>query len=60
MREKIAMSGGVAKSIGVVKALENRLGVKLFIPEEPQIIGALGAAIIALDRAASLPLLFKN
>lgn len=53
IRSKIAMSGGVAKSIGVVKALEKRLGVKLLVPEEPQIIGALGAALIAHDRATS-------
>ncbi|MBI4596026.1 MAG: 2-hydroxyglutaryl-CoA dehydratase [Candidatus Tectomicrobia bacterium] len=53
VRNRIAMSGGVAKSIGVVRALESKLGVKIFIPDEPQIIGALGAALIALDRASS-------
>ena len=46
----ISMSGGVAKNIGVVKAIEKKLGVTLYIPEEPQIIGALGAALIALER----------
>jgi len=48
---EIAMSGGVAKNIGVVSAIEDKLGVKLHIPKEPQIIGALGAALIALERA---------
>lgn len=51
LREKAAMSGGVAKNIGVVKALENTLKVKLIIPEEPQLVGALGAALIAAERS---------
>lgn len=45
--EPYVMTGGVAKNIGVVKSLENRLGSIMLIPEEPQITGALGAAIIA-------------
>ena len=49
-REEIAMSGGVAKNRGVVGAIEDKLGLSLFIPEEPQIVGALGAALIAIDR----------
>jgi predicted CoA-substrate-specific enzyme activase len=44
------MTGGVAKNIGVVKAFEELLQTKLLIPEEPQIMGALGAAFIALER----------
>ena len=46
--EPITMTGGVAKNIGVVNALEHKLKLKLSIPEEPQIVGALGAALIAL------------
>jgi len=41
------MTGGVAKNSGVVAALEQRLGTRILLPEEPQIMGALGAAIIA-------------
>ncbi len=41
------MTGGVAKNSGVVRAIESRLGSRLFLPEEPQIVGALGAAIMA-------------
>lgn len=41
------MTGGVAKNTGVVAALEERLGEKLLVPPEPQIVGALGAAIVA-------------
>jgi predicted CoA-substrate-specific enzyme activase len=50
IEETIAMTGGVAKNIGIVKAIENMLGSVLFIPEEPQITGALGAALIANER----------
>ncbi len=45
--EDVTLSGGVAKNQGVAQALEERLGIKLHIPPEPQIIGALGAALLA-------------
>jgi predicted CoA-substrate-specific enzyme activase len=47
----ITMSGGVAKNRGVVKALQDRLNLILNIPEEPQIIGALGAAVMARNKS---------
>lgn len=50
VQERVAMTGGVAKNIGVVKALEEALSTKILIPADPQIIGALGAAIIAMER----------
>jgi predicted CoA-substrate-specific enzyme activase len=43
----IMMTGGVAKNVGQREALEEELGTKLIIPEEPQIVGALGAALFA-------------
>ncbi len=45
--EDFSISGGIAKNIGVVKRLERNLGVKAHIAPEPQIIGALGAALFA-------------
>jgi len=51
LKEIVIMSGGVAKNSGVVRAIEKRIGANLVIPEEPQIVGALGAAIIASERA---------
>jgi len=47
----VAMTGGVAKNSGVVAALEEKLETELLIPDEPQIIGALGAAIIGREKA---------
>jgi predicted CoA-substrate-specific enzyme activase len=45
----VAFAGGVAKNVGVVRALEEVLGETLIVPEEPQIVGALGAALVARD-----------
>ncbi|WP_406676540.1 acyl-CoA dehydratase activase [Moorella sp. ACPs] len=45
--EPVAMTGGVAKNLGVVKSLEEYLGTSIRIPPDPQIIGALGAALLA-------------
>ena len=42
------MTGGVARNRGVVQALEEKLGAKLFISENPDLCGALGAALFAL------------
>jgi predicted CoA-substrate-specific enzyme activase len=50
LKPEVTLSGGVAKNKGVVRALEERLGFKVNIPQEPQTTGALGAALIARDR----------
>jgi predicted CoA-substrate-specific enzyme activase len=47
IKEKVVLTGGVAKNVGVKKALENKLGTDIYVPEEPQIVGAVGAAIFA-------------
>jgi len=50
IEEDIVMSGGVAKNIGMFSILEEVLGVKIKKAEtDPQINGALGAALIALE-----------
>ena len=43
------MTGGVAKNEGVRRAIEEKIGEPLILPEEPQICGALGAALIAWE-----------
>jgi len=43
----VVFTGGVARNIGMRKALQGRIGKDILVPENPQIIGALGAAIIA-------------
>jgi (R)-2-hydroxyacyl-CoA dehydratese activating ATPase len=51
LSERVMMSGGVAKNIGVVRALETQLGTRIFVPEEPQMVGALGAALMAREKS---------
>jgi activator of 2-hydroxyglutaryl-CoA dehydratase len=52
--EEIVITGGVAKNRGVQKAIEKKLDVALqsFNDADPQIVGALGAALIAADFAS--------
>lgn len=50
LEEEVTMSGGVAKNPCMVRAMEEKLKVKINIPEEPQTVGALGAALIAHER----------
>lgn len=45
----VTMTGGVAKNPGILRSLENAMGVKIIQMEDPQINGAVGAALIALE-----------
>jgi predicted CoA-substrate-specific enzyme activase len=47
VKERVVFTGGVAKNVGMIAALQKELGTKLLIPPEPQIVGALGAAVVA-------------
>jgi len=47
IEKPIAMTGGVAKNRGIVDALGRFLKSAIHVPEEPQIVGALGAALSA-------------
>ncbi len=47
--EAVMMTGGVAKNSAVVKALEEKLQLRIIVPPEPQIAGALGAALLAWE-----------
>lgn len=47
--EQITFTGGVAKNVGMVKALEQNLGLNLNVSPESHFMGALGAALFALD-----------
>lgn len=45
----VIMTGGVALNRSVAKALEERIGSPVMIPDSPQTIGALGAAVYAME-----------
>mgnify|MGYP000976675664 FL=1 len=45
----VAMTGGVARNSAAVHHIEKLLGQPLLLPAQPQVAGALGAALLALD-----------
>ncbi len=47
LEEECAVSGGGALNTGLIKKLENSLGVVLRVPVRPRIVNAFGATIIA-------------
>jgi len=52
IEEDCALSGGGAKDAGLVMSLQEKLGMEILVPEEPQNLAALGAALIAQEKAA--------
>jgi len=51
IEKDVAATGGVALNVGLVDILEKELGFKLMVPDKPQIVAALGAAVIARENA---------
>jgi predicted CoA-substrate-specific enzyme activase len=47
----VAVTGGGAKNMGLVRALEEKLGYNVLVPPEPLLTGAIGAALIGKDAA---------
>lgn len=45
----VVVTGGGAKNIGLVKALEHKVGFEVLVPPEPLLTGALGAALVGQD-----------
>jgi benzoyl-CoA reductase subunit D len=43
----VVLVGGVANNVGFVDSLNNDLGLKVVVPEDPEYVGALGAALAA-------------
>lgn len=49
IEREVALTGGGAKDIGLVKALEAKLGFPVLVPPEPLLTGAIGAALLGKD-----------
>ncbi|QAA33383.1 acyl-CoA dehydratase activase [Clostridium manihotivorum] len=47
IESKVFFQGGVAANKGMKKAFENALGFEIFVPEHYNMMGAIGAALIA-------------
>jgi activator of 2-hydroxyglutaryl-CoA dehydratase len=51
VEEEVTFTGGVSKNIAMVRGLEAVLGVPVNVSPEGHYMGALGAALFALERA---------
>lgn len=49
-----SISGGIAKNRGLVQKLAEKVGLEPLLAEDPQLMGALGAALLARERGRGL------
>jgi (R)-2-hydroxyacyl-CoA dehydratese activating ATPase len=49
LSEKVTFSGGVALNPEICRTIGAGLGVSLYLPQEPQLVGALGAALLGFE-----------
>jgi len=51
IQQDFSITGGIAKNRGMVEKLKEKVGLEPLLCEDPQIIGALGAALFARERS---------
>jgi (R)-2-hydroxyacyl-CoA dehydratese activating ATPase len=49
IEKEVAVVGGVARNRGLIDIMEKELGFKVLVPENPELVAALGAAILAQE-----------
>ena len=49
IEKEVAVVGGVARNKGLVDIMEKEIGFKLLVPDNPEMVAALGAAILAKE-----------
>ena len=50
-KEHVVLIGGLAKNNGIVAALKRRIGGNIEVASEPEMVGAIGAAIIGANES---------
>ena len=50
VESEVTMTGGVAKNVGMVKAFEEKIGMKVNVHKDSEYAGAIGAALLGLRR----------
>ncbi len=53
LKSELTLIGGVAKQAGIVKALEDRLKIRVHVPDDCDFVCALGAGLLGLKRLAN-------
>lgn len=54
-RPPVVMTGRPARNQALVREMEKRLGLPILVPEAPELVGALGAALLAQEAVGSTP-----
>ncbi|MCL5958641.1 MAG: acyl-CoA dehydratase activase [Chloroflexi bacterium] len=54
IEEEVTFTGGVSRNLGMVRALEEKLGTKVNVSPDAHFMGALGAALFAVDRVVKV------
>jgi activator of 2-hydroxyglutaryl-CoA dehydratase len=49
VEQEVAMVGGGARDVGLVRALKEERGHDILVPERPHMTAALGAALMAME-----------
>ncbi len=58
--EPVVFQGGVAANIGIVAAFERELGIKIKVPEHYDVMGAIGAALLAEEAVRKTSSTFRG
>ncbi|HUV60326.1 MAG TPA: acyl-CoA dehydratase activase [Desulfatiglandales bacterium] len=56
IEKDFSLVGGGAKDVGLVRAVEEMVGFAIVVPEEPHLTAAIGAAVIAGEKASGVNL----
>jgi len=51
LQDEVVLIGGLARNYGFIDSLKRGLETEIHVPEDPEFVGALGAALVAAERA---------
>ena len=49
--KEVVLVGGVSRNVGFVSSLNRELGLEVKIPDDPEFVGAIGAAVVAAEQS---------
>ena len=51
LQDQVVLIGGLARNLGFIDSLKRSLDTEVHVPQDPEFVGALGAALVAAVRA---------